>query len=275
MRSAKSKTPVAGWVGRVIGDMHVQESKSSLLRTDKGNLLSGDIPPELAANLATYRTDNAVARFSIYRLYPEEEYLFPKYYRPGESVLDLACGMGRTTLMLHEMGLRVRGIDRSEVFVEIAQRRFPYLDFRIGSYDCIDESDSSFSHILISINGIDCAFPEAQRCAAFRECARVLKPGGTFIFSSHNLKSMHWFSPYYRGRLRWKFRNCLKAFKRKAYILEDGEYLFYSTPEYVVRQAEEVGLKLLEMKEFTRIGVNRLDRYLSPYLHYVFTKSHN
>ncbi|MGB7547415.1 MAG: class I SAM-dependent methyltransferase [Terracidiphilus sp.] len=234
--------------------------------------MSEEIPLELAENLAAFRSAQAVADLSIYRLFAEEEYLFPKYYKAGESVLDLACGLGRTTLMLHEMGLEVRGVDRSEVFIEIAKRRLPYLDLQVGSYDRIEEPDSSFSHVLISFNGIDYAFPAAQRVTALRECARVLKPGGTFIYSSHNLKSLHWFSPYYRGRLRWKLRNCARAFKEWDYILEDGVHAFYATPDFVVRQTEELGLKLLETKGFSDCGVERLDRYFSPYVHYVFTK---
>jgi SAM-dependent methyltransferase len=141
-----------------------------------------------------------------------------------------------------------------------------------GSYDRIEEADASFSHVLISFNGIDYAFPSAQRVTALRECARVLKPGGTFIYSSHNLKSMHWFSPYYKLRLRWKLSNSLKAFKDAAYVLEDGAYAFYAAPDFVVRQTEEVGLKLVEMQWFPRYGISSVDRYFSPYIHYVFTK---
>lgn len=229
-------------------------------------------PPELAENIQAYRTAAAVAAYSVYRLFPEEEYLFPKYYKAGETVLDLACGMGRTTLLLHEMGLSVRGIDRSEIFIHLAQKRLPYLDLRVGSYDCIEEADSSFSHVLIASNGIDLAFPESQRITALRECARVLKPGGTFIYSSHNLKSMHWFSPYYRRRMLWKLRNSIKAYREWAYISEDGVHGFYASPEFVVRQTESVGLKLVEMKWFRKLGIDRFDRYFCPYIHYVFRK---
>jgi ubiquinone/menaquinone biosynthesis C-methylase UbiE len=237
--------------------------------------LPEDIPLELAENLAAYRTAAAVAEYSVYRLFPEEEYLFSKYYKTGDSVLDLACGMGRTTLLLHEKGLRVCGIDRSDVLLVAAKRRLPYLDLRVGSYDHIEEADSSFRHVLISYNGIDYAYPNEQRLAALRECARVLEPGGTLIYSSHNLKSIHWFSPRYRARLWWKLSNSAKAFKEWAYVVEEGMHTFYASPDFVVRQTEEVGLRLVEMKWCPKFRVDRVDRYFTPYIHYVFAKPTN
>jgi ubiquinone/menaquinone biosynthesis C-methylase UbiE len=235
-------------------------------------ILPEQVALEAEANLQAYRTAAAIAECSVYRLWPEEEYLFPKFYKAGETVLDLACGMGRTTLLLHEMGLSVRGIDRSEVLIRLAKKRLSYLDLRVGSYDRIEEPDASFSHVLISANAIDLAFPESQRVTALRECVRVLKPGGTFIYSSHNLKSLHWFSPYYRHRLRWKLRNSMKAYGDRAYVWEDGMHGFYASRQFVSRQTGSLGLKLLEMRWSPKLGIDRLDRYFSPYIYYVFRK---
>ncbi len=229
-------------------------------------------PSGSAANAVYYTSRAGVSAYSFYSLLKAEEYIFQRYFKPGDFVLDLACGLGRTTLLLHEMGVRVRGVDRSGVFIETANRRFPYLDLRVGSYDSIDEEDASFAKILISLNGIDYAIPEEQRVAALRECARVLKPGGVLIFSSHNLKSLHWFSPYYRGKLRWKLRNVFRAFGTRCYIWDGPEYMLYTIPKYVVRQTESVGLKLLEVRGFNRFRSTRIDQYFSPYLQYVFTK---
>jgi SAM-dependent methyltransferase len=233
---------------------------------------STEPPLELAQNLEAFRTPKAAADLSVYRLYDEEEYLFPKYYKRAESVLDLACGVGRTTLFLHEMGVAVRGVDVSDWLIEHARRRFPYLDLQIGSYDHIEEQDASFNHVLISFNGIDYAFPMEQRITALRECARVLKPGGTLIYSSHNLKSMHWFSPYYGERRRWKLRNMHRAFKEWDYILEDDVHAFYASPGFVIRQTEEIGFKLAEVRGFCRYRNVQRDIYFSPYVHFVFRK---
>lgn len=234
--------------------------------------MTEQVPLPLAENLQVFKTTAAVDEYSVYRLDPEEKYLFAKYYKPGDRILDLACGLGRTTLLLYEMGLSVRGIDASEVFIKTAKRRLPYLDIQVGSYDRIAEPDASFSHVLISFNGIDFAFPESQREAALRECARVLKPKGTLIYSSHNLKSLHFFSPRYRYRVLWKIRNSLKAFKQRAYVLEAGLHTLYTSREFVIRQTEQAGLKFQEMLWFRMLGNERIDRYFSPYIHYVFGK---
>ncbi len=235
--------------------------------------MSSAISREVEQNLRVFSSPQAIADLSVYRLFPEEDYLFKKYYRPGDSILDLACGLGRTTLMLHEMGLAVKGIDFSEVLIGTARRRLPYLDLEVGSFHDIKEPDGSFDHVLISFNGIDYAFPVEQRLTALAECARVLRPGGTLIYSSHNLKSMHWYSPYYRYRLPWKMRNCHKAFRDWAYILEDGVYTFYASADHVIRQTEPIGFKLREVYGFGRLGRGSLDLYFSPYIHYVFSKN--
>jgi ubiquinone/menaquinone biosynthesis C-methylase UbiE len=234
--------------------------------------VSEQIPRELAENLELYQTPQAVDEYSVYRLYPEEKQLFAKYYKRGESVLDLAAGLGRTTLLFHEMGLAVRGVDISEIFVKTVNRRLPYLDMRVGSYARIEEPDSSFSHAMISLNGIDYADPESQREVVLRECARVLKPGGTFIYSSHNIKWLLLFLPQHPNQFLWKLRNSLSAFKARAYVVHAGLHTLFTSREYVIRQTEQVGLEFIEIVWRRTIGNAWFDRYFAPYYYYVFRK---
>ena len=148
------------------------------------------------------------------------------------------------------------------------------MELRTGSFDQIEEPDSCFCHVLVSFNSIDYAFPESQRIAALRECIRVLKPGGTLIFSSHNAGSLHWVSPHYLRKPLWKFRNAFGGSRRARYVYEDGLHTYFASPESVIRQTEALGVKLLEMNasSFHRIGRESLDRYFAPYIHYAFRK---
>ena len=235
--------------------------------------MSEQNPPELRANLQYYMALDALEGCSVYILEPEEKYLFAKYYKRGDRVLDLACGAGRTSLILHEMGLSVKGIDASNTLIDAAKRRFPYLDLSIGSFDRIEEPDSTYSNVLISSNALDLAYPESQRESALRECFRVLKAGGTFIYSSHNLKTLLFWSPrYWRTRPLWKLRHTLKAFQAKAYISEGALCGIFSSPEYVIQQTESFGFKFMEMIGRGVSSNAWSTKYSSIFNHYAFRK---
>jgi len=61
-------------------------------------------------NIESYRTDEAIEKYSHYNLYANEKYLFNKYFQKGKTILDLACGGGRTTVRLFEMGYQVKAL---------------------------------------------------------------------------------------------------------------------------------------------------------------------
>ncbi|WP_051978250.1 class I SAM-dependent methyltransferase [Edaphobacter aggregans] len=209
-----------------------------------------------------------IDQYSLYRLLPAERIFFAKYYKPGDSVLDHACGAGRTTLRLHEIGFRVKGIDTSENLIHVAQRRFPYIPFEVGSYCEIEEPDQSYDHVLISFNSLDCAWPEHRRVDALREC-RVLKPAGTLIFSWHNIKAFH-ISPVYLQREN--LAGTAAAFRDQAYVRCDSCATYFAAPDYVIDQTEKVGFRYLEQIGVRKITNPMLNRYVSPYVYYAFRK---
>ncbi|MFF2619759.1 class I SAM-dependent methyltransferase [Kitasatospora sp. NPDC058046] len=106
--------------------------------------------------------------------------------RPGEHVLDVACGTGRTTVRIAERGARATGVDLYPPHLEQAVRRHgDHPRVRFLPADATDMSaapafaDASFDRVYC----LEAAFhfgPDGRQ-AFLREAYRVLKPGGRLV----------------------------------------------------------------------------------------------
>jgi ubiquinone/menaquinone biosynthesis C-methylase UbiE len=239
---------------------------------------------KLRINIDHYRTDDALETYSHYNLMYEEKYLIPKYFSPHSSVLDLACGAGRTTVRLYEMGYRVKGVDLSEILINAAKKRFPHIPFIVGSYCGLNEDDNSFDNILVSYNGLDYAYPEQERMKAVAGFARILKKGGYLIFSTHNLRYFRSaFLPLNAHRL-FMMKNIINSFLKRKYIYEPhtGLWTFYASADYIKSEVEKHGFELKEItgsrplkklsKLIPAIRNENIVKYISPWLNYVFMR---
>ncbi|MEO8706957.1 MAG: class I SAM-dependent methyltransferase [Kofleriaceae bacterium] len=108
--------------------------------------------------------------------------------------LEMGCGAGPTLVWLAQKGIHVSGVDIATNALELARQnlaRNGYTD-RIGtiaeaSVTTTPFPDGSFDGIIES-----CVFqhlPRETRTAAFREVARLLRPGGLFV--CHVLADSH------------------------------------------------------------------------------------
>ena len=120
----------------------------------------------------------------------------------GKPILDLGVGAGRTTGSLLEISPDYVGVDYSPEMIRQCQARFPGVKFLCGdARELTMFHDAQFEFVLFSFNGIDYV-PPVDRPTILREVCRVLKPGGRFLFSTHNiekkttpaysLKNLHW-----------------------------------------------------------------------------------
>lgn len=114
---------------------------------------------------------------------------------PNMKMLDIGVGGGRTTLHFANLVREYTGIDCSEEMIAACQKRFSdYSDgvsFKVCDVrDMAVFEDNSFDFILFSFNGID-YISHDDRLKALAEIKRVLKPGGCFCFSTHNIQSVH------------------------------------------------------------------------------------
>ena len=133
--------------------------------------------------------DPAIAReyARLDYLTPCERMLAETYVAPGAAVLDLGVGGGRTTRYLRERAGRYVGVDYSPEMIRLCREKFPKVDFCQADASSMPIFENeSFDVVFFSFNGIDWLWPSEKRRSCIRECGRLLRPGGVFIFSAHN-----------------------------------------------------------------------------------------
>jgi len=98
--------------------------------------------------------------------------------RPGDLVLDVACGTGHVALEAARTFCRVTGIDYVPELVEVARRRAAAedleVDFRVADAEDLPFPDDSFDDVLSAIGVMFTA--DHERAAA--ELVRVCRSGG-------------------------------------------------------------------------------------------------
>ena len=186
-----------------------------------------------------------------------------------KRLLDIGIGAGRTTKFLLEISKDYTGIDYVRGCADAARKKFPEANIL-----CRDARDLSvfdgdtFDFVLFSFNSIDYIAHEV-RLRVLEEIRRVLKPGGFFMFSTHN-RDYEYFN-----KLPWQekpqlslehLRNCLGAlvhlprhFKMKRHERHTDEYAivndtahefsllaYYIRVSAQIRQLEEIGFERIE-----------------------------
>jgi ubiquinone/menaquinone biosynthesis C-methylase UbiE len=142
--------------------------------------------------LSVYRSADVAAYYEQLRyLSPAERLLFERYVKRGDRILDLGVGGGRTTPYLSELASDYVGVDYSETMILSCRKKFPATCFvTADAADLSQFGDHSFDIAVMAFNGLDYVMPDSKRRQALAEIRRVLTPGGMFIFSSHNPRSI-------------------------------------------------------------------------------------
>lgn len=105
-------------------------------------------------------------------------------FKPGMRILDVGCGVGGPALNIAEYsGAHVTGLNISEYQLGICRQRArdrglaERTHFQLGDALAMPFADASFDAVYVF--EVACHMPDKARF--YRECARVLKPGGPFL----------------------------------------------------------------------------------------------
>jgi SAM-dependent methyltransferase len=110
-----------------------------------------------------------------------EEALRHVVLEPGQRVLDVGCGVGAFLRLVADRGAEPFGIDASEPLLELARRRLPLADLRVGEMEHLPWEDDSFD----VVTGFNSFFFADDMVAAIREARRVARSGGAVVLQAY------------------------------------------------------------------------------------------
>ncbi len=143
----------------------------------------------------TFRADGVVEHYSRsvvnIGLWRSEERIFRRVFREEDSLLDLGCGAGRICIGLWELGYRnLLGVDYSAEMIREARRLCGLMEYgialRTGDAVGLELDDGAFDGVIFGFNGLMQIPGRERRRRALTEINRVLRPGGAFVFTTHD-----------------------------------------------------------------------------------------
>ncbi|MFL6248280.1 MAG: class I SAM-dependent methyltransferase [Thermoanaerobaculia bacterium] len=241
-------------------------------------------------NRSTYESSDAVREFAkLSDLQAPERAILDLVAPslPRARMLDLGVGGGRTTAHFAPRVADYVGADYAMAMAAAAHARFADARYRFSVADAraLPFPDDAFDFVLFSFNGIDyVSHDDRQRVLA--EVHRVMRAGGCFAFSTHNIDNapslLSWMPRIgVRTTLRrWKLRRMnppLREIRSRDWIvLQDGA-LHGGLQTYYVRRDEQ--LRQLEAAGFRNVRVFQLDGApardgaTDPWLYYLCVRS--
>ncbi len=215
----------------------------------------------------------------------------------NRSILDLGVGAGRTTPHLRSLAGRYLALDYSTSMLAHCRRIHRDAALVLGDARRLALADESFDVAIYAWNGID-EVDHEDRLRILSEIRRVLRPGGTFVFSTHNLSSERisafaWLRPELAGSVAARIRGnaaaialYLRGIAHRLWmrrwevhapthsIVNDHARHFslltyYISKEQQLRQLTEAGFRDVEMVRPDGSSLDLDEESRDPWIYYV------
>jgi 2-polyprenyl-3-methyl-5-hydroxy-6-metoxy-1,4-benzoquinol methylase len=102
--------------------------------------------------------------------------------RAGVKSVELGCGTGSLTDVLHQKGIDIQGSDVSQVAIARGLEKYPHLKLSVGNAEQLSQEKESLDAVL-SFDVLEHLFNPDRHLT---EVYRVLKPGGYYLFQTPN-----------------------------------------------------------------------------------------
>lgn len=185
--------------------LHGNEVRLRIMLCNRGNGMSESID---RINRKTMATASVVTHYvRPLELSKAEQATFDRVAAQAKDqpILDLGVGGGRTVEALRRISHDYVGIDYSQGMVDACRLRFPGVRFEFADARALSNVvDASIFLVVFSCNGIGMV-SHADRLLILHEVQRVLRPGGFFVFSTHNRNSPEYQRGFLFPPFDWSF----------------------------------------------------------------------
>ncbi len=120
--------------------------------------------------------------------------------KPHDRILEIGCGIGSVVAELSRKEHDVRGIDISSEAIEYGRKKYGDIPLEVQAAEALPYEDESFDVVL--------SFDLFEHIAAIdrhiSEVARVLRPGGHYLFQTPNKLSNVIYETLWTKSLAWR-----------------------------------------------------------------------
>lgn len=188
-------------------------------------------------------------------LWASEELIFRRLFKPEDRLLELGTATGRIAIGLAELGYHhILATDICRNMIKEARRIGQLLEstvsFQVSDATQLPFEDALFDGAIFGFNGLMQIPHKRNRLSAMREIRRVVRPGGFFVFTTHDREAARHQRFWEEERTRWE-----KGLQ-KAELIEFGDrfektewgysYVHVPTRESVREGLMETGWEYIE-----------------------------
>ncbi|MEJ2701747.1 MAG: class I SAM-dependent methyltransferase [Sedimentisphaerales bacterium] len=120
--------------------------------------------------------------------------------KPGDKVLEIGCGIGSVVFELSKQGYDVTGTDISTAAITYGLKKYGDIHLEVQAAETLPYEDKSFDVVL----SFDLFEHIAQIDRHVSEVARVLCPGGSYLFQTPNKYSNAIYETLWTKSLQWR-----------------------------------------------------------------------
>jgi ubiquinone/menaquinone biosynthesis C-methylase UbiE len=185
-------------------------------------------------------------------LWLSEEILFKRVFDKKDRILELGTGTGRIAIGMAELGYEhILGVELSKEMIKEARRISSILElpvaFQQGDATHLKYEDELFDGAIFGFNGLMQIPGSEARHNALSEIYRVIRPGGAFVFTTHDRHNPRFKKFWRQEQERWN------KGKQQPELMEFGDrweetplgklYIHVPTPEEVREALQKAGWK--------------------------------